>query len=440
MPDMGVRRAMLVSDRWVEWNGEAWREVGSPRFLAPTPDDRLWLRLVCHQGRATKRWTFKADEVRWDKEGEAVGTWFDVEAVWVENTPSAWADLFARWDGNAFLVRGVLARGASFDGEPIRRAKAADKGAWLGPHPLGRRVIICDFDHIDAKAVVEDEYGEEWCGNERWPTVEEATRLVRAVIKARLPGRFWGAGAAYRWSASTGVPGGARGPFGWSSPSCHVALIVDRLVSDKALEAWLKGKADPAVARTVQPLYLTPPEFVGASSPWPEGWPRAGVLGGRDVTEAPEDFVDEPTRQRVADEAEDAARKKAEAAHVKAEARRVYAAIRGESDPVWAQAVDALERAECAGVVEELLRWGGDQVKAAKEGKRHDTVLRTAALLGRYVGGGVLVERQVESVLLQAWREVAEGREDGPRTIKDGVAFGKRRPRTWADIMAEDGA
>jgi len=152
---MGVRRALLAFTggawRFVQWDGAAWREASSPKFTVDAPDGRTWLRLRCADegARATKLWTL--GPAGWTKEAEAPGTWFALEAVWVEDSAEAWAELFRAWEGDAgaFLVRGVLARGVSFGAELVRRAKVADKGAWLGPHPVGRRVLVLDFDGLD---------------------------------------------------------------------------------------------------------------------------------------------------------------------------------------------------------------------------------------------------------------------------------------------------
>ena len=276
--------------RFMRWDGLAWREVAAPSFTMDAPGGCSWLRLRCADegARATKLWRLGPDG--WDKASEAPGTWFTTERIWVEDTAEAWAELFREWadDAGAFLVRGVLAREP--EGGLVRRAKVADKGAWLGPHPVGRRVAVLDFDGLDVAALG----WADWPGLVRWPTMDEGAELVRRTLRWALPGRFWGAAAAYRWSASTGVPGGKRGPAGWAVPSCHVALVLDRPVFDASLQAWLRAevpRADASVAEAVKPLFLASPIYQGAASPWPADFPRVGLLEGLSLI-----HISEPTR------------------------------------------------------------------------------------------------------------------------------------------------
>ena len=422
--------------RFMRWDGLAWREVAAPGFTMDAPDGRSWLRLRCADegARATKLWRLGPDGG--DKASEAPGFLFTAERVWVEDTAEAWAELFREWadDAGAFLVRGVLARDP--EGELVRRAKVADKGAWLGPHPVGRRVAVLDFDGLDVAALG----WADWPGLVRWPTIDEGAELVRRTLRWALPGRFWGAAAAYRWSASTGVPGGKRGPAGWSRPSCHVALVLDRPVFDASLQAWLRVAvpgADASVAEAVKPLFLASPIAEGAALPWPVDFPRVGLLEGRATTEAPGELLDGWAWQAARDEEEAAERGALAEAADRAKRRDLYATTRGAWGDGWAEREAERPRR----FADALLRHATNAVHAAGEGSRHATLLRQANHLGRFVGGGLLDEGRVRAELLAAWAIVTPGgrRGEGGAAFNYALATGMGSPKSWADVLNEEG-
>lgn len=442
MTEPGPARAYLTpcGDRWrfLVWDGAAWRDAADVRNTRDVPSSCVWIRLrVADEGaRATKQWRLGVDG--WTKEAEAPGFLFTPELVHVEDTPEAWAELFRVWadDAGAFLVRGLLAREPA--GGLVRRAKVADKGAWLGPHPVGRRVLVLDFDGLDVAALG----WADWPGLVRWPTVGEGTELVRRTLRRALPGRFWGAGAAYRWSASTGVPGGKRGPSGWSRPSCHVALVLDRPVCDESLQRWLRQAvpmADASVAEAVKPLFLAGPLFLGAASPWPADFPRVGVLEGREVTEAPAELVDGWSWQTARDEERAAERVALAEATARAKRRELYSMTRGAWGDGWAEQEARRDEERRQRFAEAVLARAADKVSGAAKGTRHATVLACANHLGRFVAGGLLDEAAVRGALGQAWSQAAGGREDGARAVADGLRAGKRSPRTWAEVRDEGG-
>jgi len=440
-----ARRAYLTrsggSWRSLEWDGLAWREPPAARFTVDCPDGRAWLRLRCADegARATKLWSLAADG--WAKVPEAPGFLFVPETVWVENTAEAWAALFREWenDAGAFLVRGVLATRSGFGGELVRRAKVADKGAWLGPHPVGRRVIVLDYDGLDVAALG----WPDWPGLVRWPTADEGAALVRRTLQRTLPGRFWDASAAYRWSASTGVPGGKRGPSGWASPSCHVSLVLDRPVCDMALQAWLRAAvpaADASVAEAVKPLFLAAPMFDGGPSPWPADFNRVGLLEGHAATEAPAELLDGWAWQ-VERDGERAAEVASLGLAIASETgRKRYGETRTAwGDGTWAEREERREEERRRRFGDATLAQAADAVAGAAKGTRHATMLRRANQLGRFVGGGLLDESRVIAVLTQAWAEAAGGREDGARAMADGIRDGKVSPRTWAEVRDDKG-
>lgn len=70
-----------------------------------------------------------------------------------------------------------------------------------------------------------------------------------------------------------------------------------------------------------------------------------------------------------------------------------------------------------------------ERVAEAVVGERNDRLNRAAFALGRLVAGGLLTEREVTDALAWAAREAGLGRAETHRTIRSGLAAGRRRPR-----------
>jgi len=270
------------------WGGENWvlSTEGEPW---PVPYECEWLRLRrASRGEVTKLFRPAAEGWAADRSAKPPLR-FRPEIVTVPNGVDSWAALLREWEHypDALLVRGVLARNPNANGE-INRTRCGPDSS-LAPHPIGRRVIVCDLDKLDPVALGLVD----WRGAERWPTAAEGEALLRAAIKRRLPESFHGGAAAYRWSSSAGVPGGKRGPHGWVIASVHVFFVLDRPVRDESLAMWLDGKADPSVAHSEHALYLAPPLFEGAPAPtWPEDFDRVGTLDGEAAVVTPDDLHD----------------------------------------------------------------------------------------------------------------------------------------------------
>ncbi|WP_447002392.1 bifunctional DNA primase/polymerase [Saccharothrix isguenensis] len=101
-----------------------------------------------------------------------------------------------------------------------------------------------------------------------------------------------------------------------------------------------------------------------------------------------------------------------------------------------------LSRRRASAYVRAIVEGEVHEVAAARTGVRHDTLFKAAWTLGRLVGAGELDEREAWHVLLDAsTRHVGV---DGytarevRRTIRDGVDYGKRRPR-WITVVPGDG-
>ena len=382
-----------------------------------------WLRLRCaeHGKRAAKLWRRTANG--WKADSYDAGTWFRPEIVKVPDAVEAWADLFRDWtdDAESLLVRGVLAREPMGDGT-VRRAMSTEKGAWLAPHPIGRRVVVFDFDKIDPTALA----WPDWPGFVRWPSREEAGDLVQRKINAALPDAFHGAACAYRWSASPGVPGENRGPIGWSRPSCHVAMVLDRPVYDASLRRWLKGKAEPSIACSVTPLYLAGPLFDDLAPEFPAGWERVGVLPGRPVVITPDELVD--GEEWALDEEDRKLDQLLARAGGLARAKLVQLARPIGHDEREAARSQRYAKATIAGAVADL--------RKANEGDRHPTLFEKCSWLGQLVGGGLFERARIETEMFAVWCEVAPEREiEGLLAIQAGLNRGEREPLTWDEVQ-----
>lgn len=413
-----------AGDRWLclDWDGLAWRPA-TGLGVQPCPGVNEWLRL--RGGRCAKLWRWSGSG--WAKEGERLATWFWPELVRVDDTAAAWAAAWQAWQGDSetMLVRGVPARWPTDNGR-LRRPMKPEEGAWLGPHPVGRRVLVLDFDDVQAVKVWRD-----WPGETRWPTVDEAAELVRRVLRWALPGRFWGVAAAWRWSGSAGVPGGERGPVGWSLAKFHAALVFDRPVYDQALRRWLLASvpaADAAVSGSVHPLYLAAPAFEGAASPWLEGFPRVGLLEGEPVVEAPTELVDGLTWQAKADaDAADEERRREEARW-----RATLARVENAPNESWQEQ----EQERARRYVQAAVRGAVDELLSAGKGARHDTLRSQATGLGRLIAGGLPLDAEtVRAELLAAWAQAAPGRGgEGKLAVDWGLDAGAREPKTWEEV------
>ena len=282
-PQPGARRLL----EGCAWRGETWApSTEGERWPVPRSDQ--WVRLRRASRGAMTKVFMPTTAGAWEpkKKGTKPPFWYTPEIITVADDVEAWAELLREWehDHSALLVRGVLARNPTEEG--MQRTMRGTE-AYLAPHPVGRRVIVLDLDKIDPA----DVGFADWPGAARWPTADEGQRLVKMTVKARLPACFDGAAAAYRWSASAGVPR-AGNPTGWARPSCHVVYVLDRPVHDESLELWLEGKADKSIAGSEHALYLSPPVFLGERPHWPEDFARVGVLDGAAEVVAPDDLHD----------------------------------------------------------------------------------------------------------------------------------------------------
>lgn len=262
----GPRRSYLVpaGDRWqaLSWSGMGW-DAGPTSCVMTQPDSRAWLTFTPEPGM---------DGV------------CRVRNVWVEDSLEAWRDLFRSWPSRTMISPGVLACGL---GRELIRCKVDAFGlmsrvsegeliamaeAGVAPHPDGRQSMVLA---LEASPEARGAVG--WPGETRIPSEEQARALVRAMVAEAMPPRLSGVGVAYQWSSATGVPGDARGPFGWSAPVVTVAVVWSELVYEASLLEWVRQcmpRTDPERLDSWHPVRLAPGDVARA------GPSRCGVLPG----------------------------------------------------------------------------------------------------------------------------------------------------------------
>lgn len=435
-PRPGARRLL----EGCAWTGETWAP-STEGELWPVPPINEWIRLRCtpetRPGKPPTRAhkAFKWTGEKWDKAQETPGGRFIAEPVIVADDVEAWAEFFeaARADRGAFMVRGVLGCNPDRRGQ-VRRAKLADKGAWIGEHPIGRRVMLLD---IDDKLPVREVWPE-WPGFDRVPTEAELAELVRRTLRWALPEAFHNAACAVAFSASAGVPGGGRGATGWCELRVHIVIVCDRPFSDEPFRAWLnehvrkvevtdkagkktiKPVIDTAPADPIQFMYVADPTFEGAPSPWPAHLPRVMVLDGvREVVTLAE-LVDGAT-WREGRAADDVLRELSAAleevaaagdAMARASERTAAATPTGGSLQTLGARVREAEEKRTA---KRIASWCADVLTGACAviaGDPHHEGLRRAALRAYWaVAPGLLDEGEARTAIFDAW--IMAGSRDG---------------------------
>jgi len=174
-----------------------------------------------------------------------------------------------------------------------------------------------------------------------------------AAAVQRLPAAFQGVRCIVQASASHGIKPGSR---------LRLWYWLDRFTSDTELKRWLRGApADPSVFRTVQPIYTAGPVFErGGVDHLPQ---RVAVMAGRPV-------VAVPSREALAPPAP----------HAAAPMPKPTDAGSGS------YALAALPTAPA-------------RVANASVGQRHDTILREAQGLARFVAARLLTGSTVKATL-----------------------------------------
>lgn len=243
------------------------------------------------------------------------------------------------------VVRGCLVDPGATE---IRRAMQGD-GAGLrdGDRPW----ICCDLDTLEPTPEIRAELLCSASGG-----IDIAGRWARE----RLPEWLRDTTIVAQWSQSAGRDGYQRAKL-------HLWAWLDRPVCCASLAEWATGVEvlDPAVCRTVQPIYTADPIVEDG---WTSGPTRrlALIRGRTDVATPPAEIVDLATwsaRKVAAD------REREERAARWAEANRYRS--------------PAAQRSRAARHMEHVVRQALDEMASAPESRRHATLTRTAAAIVR---------------------------------------------------------
>jgi hypothetical protein len=196
------------------------------------------------------------------------------------------------------------------------------------------------------------------------PETVPAHDLARCAETAiqRLPAAFHAARCIVQASASHGI-----------KPGCRLRLWywLDRPAGNGELKHWLRGcPADPSVFRTVQPIYTAAPLFAdGVADHLPH---RMIELPGDGVVAVPAPALLAPPAPRPG-------------------GALPGAGAVGASGYALAALTNAAVRVRQAGI-----------------GQRHDTILREARSLARFIEGRLLTQRDVSTVLRDAGRDAGK--------------------------------
>lgn len=287
---------------------------------------------------------------RWRASGEVesyglITWWRPLEARIrdIDGLAAALGRLASRSD--MLVVRGSLVDPSA---ARIRRAMQGD-GAGLrdGDRPW----VCCDLDTLEPTPEIRAELLLSPSGG-----IDIAGRWARE----RLPEWLRDVTIVAQWSQSAGRDGYARAKL-------HLWAWLDRPVCCASLAEWATGVdvLDPAVCRTVQPIYTADPIIEDG---WTSGPTRriAIIRGRTDVASPPAEVMDLATwtaRKLAAD------RERKERAEKWAEANRYRS--------------PAAQRSRAARRMEQVARQAIDEMAAAPESRRHATLIRTAASIAR---------------------------------------------------------
>jgi hypothetical protein len=187
-----------------------------------------------------------------------------------------------------------------------------------------------------------------------------------AAAVQRLPAAFHGARCIVQASASHGIKPGSR---------LRLWYWLDRFTSDAELKRWLRGvPADPSVFRTVQPIYTAGPVFAaGAIDHLPQ---RITVMAGRPLVAVPSPAALAPPAPRPA-------------------APLPKPTDAGSGGYAFAALTHAAVRVRDAGV-----------------GHRHDTILREARGLARFITAGLLTKSSVTDTLCDSGTDAGKEKDE----------------------------
>lgn len=97
-------------------------------------------------------------------------------------------------------------------------------------------------------------------------------------------------------------------------------------------------------------------------------------------------------------------------------------------------AVGATGESEPQGMIEQLISKEVSKVRAAPDSTKHNFLLKSAHLLGGYVGSGEIEEAIAIKALEDAIQPKALDFNTAKKTIRDGIKKGKQKPLTILDL------
>lgn len=244
----------------------------------------------------------------------------------------------------------VVVRGTLLD-PSAQRIRRAMQGDGAGLTDGDRSWVCCDLDtlvptdELRAELLLSPSGGIDIAG--RW-------------AREQLPEWMRSATVVARWSQSAGRDGYAK-------VKLHLWAWLTRPVCCASLAEWATDVdiLDPAVCRTVQPIYTADPIIEDG---WTSGPTRrvAIIRGSVDAAEPPDDLVDLATwtARKIAEDKE------------RSERAAMWAAADRYRSPVAI-------RARAARRIDAVVKRALDEMASAPESRRHATLTRAAASIAR---------------------------------------------------------
>jgi hypothetical protein len=212
--------------------------------------------LTVKPGRSATK-TFQWDGSTYEKIRDFnAGMWFSHEEYKVSSIQDLSYLLVALEASQvSFIIRGGLTLDAPSK-DPVRRMKHPDEdgNVWFNECP--RRWLMIDIDDIELPD---------------WADPVSDPECIASFLVDQLPECFHGVTCHWQMSSSAGVKPTAEA-------RAHLWFWLDRALGEVELKRWTAGfgiKTDPAVYRTVQPLYVARPTFLGGPDPLPR---RSGLM------------------------------------------------------------------------------------------------------------------------------------------------------------------
>lgn len=108
-----------------------------------------------------------------------------------------------------------------------------------------------------------------------------------------------------------------------------------------------------------------------------------------------------------------------------------HLAISQVGSPVWESAnpCDSFPDSGSSAYALAALHGEEQKIRSTPDGQKHNQLLRSATALGGFVSSGELSESEIEATLMNAVQNRAADPQKARKTLRDGIAYGKQRPR-----------